>query len=336
MRRYFTLWALPFLVTACQAGGSSPALSPMIRGAAAPAVRTATFSKPTVPDLEGPPRKTWIFASNSFNANVDVYDATTLKMISSCPCSGIGLAVDPTTGDLAVSSRSGGIVTVWHVSAKSITQFATLQLSQGLYAVGLAYDHKGDLYAGNVGQPVVDLFSASEIAAGGGAPTHSVTLSNLQDIFYLAAPGDKLLADGYDMNGLPILVSVNLTSGGDTVLQKLSKYGTLAEGIAVDIHGRAIVNSAGNSNALLVFNKPWTGSPVASFPYGDGGNSYYTGISLNRKQDTLWAGQYFLITIRQADTDLQANSYPLGSLGATTNPIGGEYYDSVAVDPQAK
>ena len=101
-------------------------------------------------------------------------------------------------------------MTVWHVSAKGITQFATLQLSQGFYAVGLAYDHKGDLYAGNVGQPVIDFYSASEIAAGGGNPIRSVTLSNLQDIFYLAAPSDKLLADGYDVHGQAILVSVNL------------------------------------------------------------------------------------------------------------------------------
>lgn len=337
MRRYFALWALPFFVAACQAINSNPpALSPMMHGNVAAVVRSATFSTPIVPNLEGPPRNTWIFASNSFSSNVDVYSAKTLKMISSCPCSGIGLAVDPTTGDLAVSSRSGGIVTVWHVSAKAITQFATLQLSQGFYAVGLAYDHKGDLYAGNVGQPVVDFYSASEIAAGGGSPIRSVTLSNLQDIFYLAAPGSSLLADGYDMNGLPILVSVNLTSGGDTVLQKLEQYGTLAEGIVVDTHGHLIVNSAGNSNALLVFNKPWTGAPVSSFPYGDGGNSYYTALSLNKKQDTVWAGNYFLVTVRRADTDLQANSYPLGSLGNATTAIPNEYYDSIAVDPQAK
>jgi hypothetical protein len=336
MRRYFTLWALPFLVTACQASGSTSAISPMVHGNVVPAVRNATFSKPNVPDLEGPPRKTWIFASNGFASNVDVYEASTLKMISSCPCSGFGLAVDPTTGDLAVSARSGGVVTVWHVSAKGITQFATLQLSQGFYAVGLAYDHKGDLYAGNVGQPVVDFYSASEIATGGGNPIRSVTLSNLQDIFYLAAPSDKLLADGYDVHGQAILVSVNLQAGGDTLLQQLSNYGSLAEGIVVDTHGHLIVNSAGNSNALLLFNKPWTGSPVSSFPYGNGGNAYYTALSLNKRQDTIWAGNYVLSNPSHASTNLQANSYPLGSLGNATTAIPNEYYDSVAVDPQAK
>lgn len=335
MRRYIALWALPVFIAACQSTGSNPSLNPASLNAVPVAAKAPTFSKPLVPDLEGPPRHSWIFASNGFRSNVDVYSESSLKLIASCPCSGMGLAVDPTTGDLAVGSRTG-VVTVWHVSAKAIAQFATLQLSQGPYALGLAYDGKGDLYAGNVGQPVVDFFSASEIAAGGGNPTRSVSTSNLQDIYYLAAPGNKLLADGYDVHGQAILVSVNLTSGGDTVLQQLSNYGSLAEGIAVDSHGRLIVNSAGNSNALLVFDKPWTGKPVASFPYGDGGNSYYAGISLNKPQNTIWAGNYFLLTIRQASTNVQANSYPLGSLGPHSTAVANEYYDSVAVDPQAK
>ncbi|MGB8518995.1 MAG: hypothetical protein WCD38_02415 [Candidatus Tumulicola sp.] len=335
MRRYFALWALPFFVAACQASGSNPPANATPSNAIPAIGKIATFSKPNVPDLEGPPRKSWIFASNGFKGNIDVYSEASLKLIASCPCFGVGLAVDPTTGDLAVGTH-GGVVTVWHVSGKAITQFATLALSQGQYAVGLAYDHKGDLYAGNVGQPVVDFYSASEIAAGGGNPIRSVTLSNLQDIFYLAAPGDKLLADGYDVHGQAILVSVNLTAGGDTLLQQLSNYGSTAEGIVVDTHGHLIVNSGGNSNALLLFNKPWTGAPVSTFPYGDGGNSYYAGISLNKKQDTIWAGHYFLITIRQASSNVQANSYPFGTLGPHSTAVANEYYDSVAVDPQAK
>ena len=98
----------------------------------------------------------------------------------------VGLAVDPTTGDLAVGSRSG-VVTVWHVSGEEHSQFATLQLSQGPYAVGLAYDDRGDLYAGNVGQNVIDYFAAILISAGGGSPTRSISTSRL---------GRNLLSDG--------------------------------------------------------------------------------------------------------------------------------------------
>jgi WD40 repeat protein len=334
MRRSFALLALPLFVTACQGAGSSPPLSnAALNGIPGPA--NATFSKPNVANLEGPPKKTWIFAANGISANIEVYNAATLNMISTCPCTGMGLAVDPTTNDLAVGSRAG-VVTVWHVSGKGITQSATLQLSQGPYAIGLAYDSKGDLYAGNVGQNVVDFFTASEIRAGGGNPTRSVSTSSLVDIYYLAAPGDKLLADGYNRYGQPILVSVNVKTGGDTVLQNLFTYNTLAEGIAVDTHGHLIVNSAGSSNVLLVFDKPWTGSPVSTFPYGSGGNSYYTAISLNKRQDTIWAGNYFLLSYRRADTNVQAISYPLGRLGRFTSPVAMEYFDSVAVDPQAK
>ncbi len=64
----------------------------------------------------------------------------------------------------------------------------------------------GDLYAGNVGENVIDFFSAGVINAGGGSPTRSLTTSNLIQINYLAASGQRLLADGYDMNGQPILV----------------------------------------------------------------------------------------------------------------------------------
>lgn len=332
------LGAIPLIFSACQATGLNPSPNTGLAFSARPSLtsmKSATFSKPNVPDAKGPPGKSWIFASNGEGANVDVYDEATHQMISTCPCTGVGLAVDPTTGDLAVGSRSG-VVTVWHVSGKSITQFATLKLSQGPYAIGLAYDGRGNLYAGNVGQNVIDFFSASEIAAGGGDPTRSVSTSNLVEIYYLAAPGKMLLADGYDMNGQPILVSVNLASGGDTVLQKLSSFGTLAEGIAVDRRQHLIVNAAGNSNLLMVFKKPWTGSPVATFAYGSGESSYYTGISLNRRQNTLWAANYALLNPSHAVANVQANSYPLGSLGPASTPVPSEFYDSVALDPQAK
>ncbi len=113
-------------------------------------------------------------------------------------------------------------------------------------------------------------------------------------------------------------------------------FGTLAEGIALDLRQRLIVNAAGSANMLLVFKKPWTGSPVATFPYGSGGFAYYTGISLNKPQNTVWAGNYTLQNISHASTNVQANSYPLGSLGAASALIPSEFYDSIALDPQAK
>jgi hypothetical protein len=92
-------------------------------------------------------------AANGEGGNVDVYDAATLKLISSCICTGEGLAVDPKSGDLAVGARTGS-VTVWHVH-KTIEQFSTLHLSQGPYAIGIAYDDKGDIYAADAGDNVI-------------------------------------------------------------------------------------------------------------------------------------------------------------------------------------
>lgn len=348
MRRFIVIAALPLFLAACQGTSSLPApggaqgpLSTTARGALPividperMAAGDGTFSTPKLAQGKGPPSVSWIFASNGEGGNVDVYEESTLALISQCACTGVGLAVDPKSGDLAVGAESG-TVTVWHVG-KRIKQFATLKLSQGPYSIGLAYDKKGDLYAGNAGDNVIDFFDSSEIKAGGGNPTRTLVTSHLNEVYYLAAAGKSLLADGYDMNGQPILVSVNTSSGADTILQQIQS-GQVIEGITFDLQQNLILNTAGNTNMLSVFKKPWNGSPTTTFDYGTGAeNSYYTGISLNKSQDTLWAGNFFLTDISHGFADVQANSYPLGTIGNASSPIESEYYDSIAVDPQAR
>ncbi len=320
------------LLTACQATG----LAPTLRGAqtAVPAT-SVTFSRPAAPDGKGPPAETWIFASNGEAGNVDVYSAKSLKMISQCSCTGVGLAVDPRSGDLAVGTRSA-TVTVWHVKSKQITLFATLKLSQGPYAIGLAFDKKGDLYAANTGDNAIDFFESSEIEAGGGGPTRTLFTSNLNEVLYLAADAHNLLADGYNSGGQPILVSVNTSTGADTILQTIES-GYLPDGIVFDRSDNLILNTVGNNNTLAVFKKPWSGSPTSTFVYGSGAESgYYTGISLNRSQNTLWAASFYLPVQSRGYGGVQANSYPLGSVGRSSAGIESEFYDSIAVDPQAK
>jgi DNA-binding beta-propeller fold protein YncE len=320
------------LLTACQATG----LAPRLNGAQTVAVATsATFSRPAAPDGKGPPSETWIFASNGEVGNVDVYSAKTLKMISQCSCTGVGLAVDAHSGDLAVGTRSA-TVTVWHVKSKQIALFATLKLSQGPYAIGLAFDKQGDLYAANAGDNAIDFFGSSEIEAGGGGPTRTLFTSNLNEVLYLAADAHNLLADGYNSSGQPILVSVNTGTGADTILQTIES-GYLPEGIAFDRQDNLILNTVGNNNTLAVFKKPWSGSPTSTFIYGSGAeNGYYTGISLNRSQNTLWAASFYLPVQSHGYGSVQANSYPLGSVGRSSTGIESEFYDSIAVDPQAK
>jgi WD40 repeat protein len=322
------------LLAACQATRTAPPLNAVQTLERPPAV-SATFSRPKASDGKGPPSETWIFASNGEVGNVDVYSAKTLKMISECSCTGVGLAVDPGSGDLAVGTKSA-TVTVWHVKSKQITLFATLKLSQGPYAIGLAFDRKGGLYAANAGDNVIDFFKSTEIEAGGGGPTRTLVTSNLNDVLYLAADARNLLADGYNSSGQPILVSVNKRTGADTILQTIES-GYLPEGILFDRQENLILNTAGSNNTLAVFKRPWNGSPTSTFIYGSGAeNGYYTGISLNRSQNTLWAASFYLPVQSQGFGSVQANSYPLGSVGRSSTGIQSEFYDSLAVDPQAK
>jgi hypothetical protein len=347
VRRLHALVLLPVLLTACQGAASLPGSqavsnSPAARARAGlPAVANwsrsargaAVFSTPRAMQPDGAHPVNWIFAADAEFGNVDVYDATTLALISECPCSGIGLAVDPKTGDLAVSATSGQI-SVWHVK-KKIVQFAALTLSAAPYAIGLVYDAKGDLYAADAGNDVIDFFTKSEIAAGGGSPARSLTTSNLNEAYYLVAPGKSLLADGYDQNGQPIVVSVDPLTGVDTIVQRLTPASQLAEGIATDLEQNLIVNSVGTPNNLLVFKKPWNRKAKTSFTYGAGAQTeYYTALSFDQTQDMLWAGNFMIPNISHGYTNVQANSYPLGTIGSASSQIEGEYYDSIAVDPQ--
>jgi WD40 repeat protein len=334
MRRVIMITALPLLLAACGGTSSVPTSSLSFTGARVHALSPA-FTKPNLPDSKGPPAVAWIFASNGEEGNVDVYSAKTLKMIAQCSCTGVGLAVDPRSGDLAVGTRSS-TVTVWHVQNKAITLFATLNLSQGPYAIGLAFNKKGDLYVANAGDNVIDFFASSEIQAGGGEPTRTLVTSHLNEVEYLAVDSRKLLADGYNSNGQPILVSVNTHSGADTILQNIES-GQLPEGIVFDLQDNLILNTIGNNNTLAVYKRPWSGSPTSTFVYGSGAqNGYYTGISLNKSQNTLWAASFSLPNPSHGVGSVQANSYPLGSVGRSSSGIESEFYDSIAVDPQAK
>jgi WD40 repeat protein len=100
-----------------------------------------------------------IFASNGEVGNVDVYDAKTLKLISHCPCIGVGLAADPRSGDLAVGTKSA-TVTVWRVTNKHIcichaeTFTRSLHSNEVYYLAADAHSLLADGYDSN-GQPLL-------------------------------------------------------------------------------------------------------------------------------------------------------------------------------------
>ena len=346
MRRVL-IAVLPFVVAACQGTSSVPAPDsgtqsslaafraslPSIAGQARAPQGRAVFSPPQL--AESARKPAWLFASNGEGGNIDVYDQKTFKMISTCPCTGVGVAVQPRTGVLAVGARSSAI-TLWHVTRTAITQFGTLKLSQGPYAIGIAFDGHGNLYAGNAGDNVIDVFTAAEVKRGTGTPVRSLFTSNLNEVEYLAATGTSLVADGYNQNGQPIIVSVNTKTGADTILQT-PVSGTLPYGIVFDRKQNLIFNNAGNTNTIFVYAKPWNGSPSVSFVYGNGAsNGYYSGISLNAAQTTLWAANFTLLNQSHAVANVQANSYPLGSVGNGSLAVTNDFYDSIVAWPQGK
>ncbi len=284
----------------------------------------------------------WIFASDVITGNVDAYDESTGAQVSQCAgCGGWGLAVDTTTGDLAIGTEAGS-VTVWHVTASGITQYATLSLSQGASgaaAYGLAFDQKGDLYAGNWPSNAIDVFDAATIAGGGGSATRTLYSKAFGSIYFLATDGKTLLADGLDptMNN-DLLAKIDTKKGRAKILQTIvNSSGGYPGGLAVDAKHNLIVNN--QYGTLSTFARPWTGAATSSFAYNWPYNSY-TAISLDAAQTTVWAANLFFQTVSGNNyvfTAAQANGYPLGTLGIATSPAyQDEEYVGVALDPASK
>ncbi len=278
----------------------------------------------------------YIIGSDLETGSVDVYDEKSGNLLYQCAgCGGWGLAVNRATGDLAIGTNKG-TVTVWHVSASALTQYAKLTLSQeanGAHATGVAFDSAGNLFAVDWPSNAIDVFPKSEIALGKGVPKRTLVASAFADVYYLATDGDTLLADGYDPAMNDIVATVDTKTGNDTLLQTIANSnGGFPGGLALDVHHTLIVNN--QYGTITTYASPWKGAASSTFSYGFP-NFDYIPISLDRAQTTLWAGNLFYVS-GELYTDAQANSYPLGSLGATTTPMFQEEYLGLALDPQKK
>jgi hypothetical protein len=165
----------------------------------------------------------FVFLSDTLTGNVDTYNETTGALITTCAgCGGWGLAISG-TGNLAMGAY-GGVVTLWHVAQTGITQYGTCTLSgaaDDTNAVGITWDGKGGIYAGNWPSNTIDYFSAATIAGGCTAPTLSLETTNLEVVFYLAIARKGLLADGYTFSGDADLMAINEKTGADTELQTI-------------------------------------------------------------------------------------------------------------------
>jgi hypothetical protein len=195
----------------------------------------------------------------------------------------------------------------------------------------LAYDNKGGLYVSVLQSNAIAYFSAQTIAAGGGKPDLELYPPDLLQAFFLTTDGNTLIADGVSASGESIVtVSIKQTKHGttDTIVQS-APYGTVFPGgLAVDKdHNLTIDNQYGTT---ATYAPPWTGAPIRSLDWYDGGYSDYTAIALSKDQQTLYSAN---VIGSESATDVVYGTYdPLGEFGST-GPLTSQVFIGVGIDP---
>jgi hypothetical protein len=271
-----------------------------------------------------------IALNGNVTGNVDLYDEDGTFEAECQGCGGWGSAAFPGRHELA-TGLYGGLITIWSVGRSELIPIATLQLSGddiGSEPLGIAFDARGDVFAGNYPANTIDEFTAATIVAGGGRPDRSFEVGAFSQVYYLAAAGDLLFVDGWDKSFNFIVGDVNLKGDGmrTTILQTLGSLsaGTgFPGGLAVDAHKNLIVDNQ-YAGTLATYAQPWTGKANSKLDWGYIPNDY-TGITLDAASQTLWAANIY--TEGSVTTSFGVpNSYPLGSIGRNTTPPVNDRY----------
>ena len=263
-----------------------------------------------------------LFISASMSGSVYAYDLREQQQIWGCShCGGYGLATDPLDGNVAVATYedySTPIVQVYTVNTQHVglTGTFTINNNDAQYALGLAFDAKGNLYASVTPSNQIVEFYASTIASRTGNPDRTYTLPDLAQADYIATDGDKVVVDGVSKNN--DFIAVELTRKGDKVL---NDYGSLTQktgvpgGIAIDAKHNLTVNN--QYGTLATYAAPWTGKPTATLNWNPAQNDY-TGIALDPTQTALYASDFS----SEYDGIGIGNTYPLKSVtGLVTYPM---------------
>jgi hypothetical protein len=350
------------------------------RPAAAP--QRALVLNRTAPSLRPAAASDCIFASNNTTGAIDIYaqgakpGAAPIGQVPAPPnppggtAAGFGVVVSPelTVGGAKVVYLAGatpagkpGFINIYQVSACApgkitIAYVGWLKPSAGT-AVGGAWDQKGNLAVSNTPNATTDLYSAATIQGGpkGAAPTKTLTLTNISDLYFEAAAkakekkpvqpdgccgastlfDDALIVDGLDSSMNFIVEQINVTTGSETILQTIgnSSSGTgFPGGLAVDHKGNLIVDN--QYGYLYIFAPPWTGSATETFSFSYPSNDLVD-VALNEKDNVLYASNVWSSgsTIL---TDVQALSYPKFSFGNATEQMTNEAYVGIAAAPASK
>jgi len=271
----------------------------------------------------------YVFLNGTTSGNVYAYDADTGALAAVCTLcgGGAGLTTDRRSGDIAIGTFAG-TVTVWHVRGLELTRYATLTLTSGSYTIGIAFDSRGNLYA--VDDPafdVIDVFSASTIASGGGPASATFFPRDVSSANYLLGDGTDLLLSGY--RGAES-IGARLSGDGGWRLKAgiFKRFGKLGGGgFALDA-GRNLIVSDGR-DTLSVFRSPWTGKPSKISSLG----FQAQGIALDTSGTKLWATELIPGKYGASLSNAVALDYPkLAGAALRTAPVEDLFLD-IALSP---
>ena len=143
-------------------------------------------------------------------------------------------------------------------------------LGSDYYAYGLTIDKSGNSWVGNWPSNVIDEYTKSQLPCASGCyPAKSVTATDFSVVYFLAADGDKIYADGFGASdGNPIFCRINTNTGAcyNKPFLSFSSSGFFPGGIKFDKRHNLIVN---NQFGTLTTYAPPYAVPVATFQYSE-------------------------------------------------------------------
>jgi hypothetical protein len=276
----------------------------------------------------------YVFTSDWITADINIYDEATLTLLGQgVGYGGWGVAADA-KGHVCWG-RTSGTIACGSVTAAGWEPTAYLTESSG-QALGLAFTSNGDLYATNFPKNVIDHWSKAQVAGCTScSPIDSLTVSGISSAYYLGADGGKLYVDGNSTEGSIAVGSVNLTNAKFKAVATAPPSSFFPGGIAFDKSHTLIWNN--EFGYLYTLPKPYT-YVTNSFDYSTGSSAQiYTGIALDSSETTLLAANHYLCQNNYSScSDVQENSYPLGTLGIASATNGDIEDLGIAITPPGK
>lgn len=234
----------------------------------------------------------YLFASDNYTGDVDIYDATLDFIAERAPAQGgWGVAADR-EGHVCWGTFNGTIACgLW--THYTWVPTATLNETSGS-ALGLAFTSNGDLFATNLGSGTIDHWSKVQVAGCGHIcnPIQTLNLATIPSPYFLAADGAKLYVEGYDPPFSNVLVgSIDLANSKVKVIQSQPASSFFPGGITFD--AAHVLYWDNQYGILYVLPKPWK-TATQAYQYSTASNpADFTAITLNYYDSLLFAADDF-------------------------------------------